>query len=329
MTIVRATRYANGEAVGSISFDGDDGEQSGAGNGRESDTGFDWIGLHSPSEAEMAAVARRYGLHPLAVEDALSGKQLPKVEPYHGHLFVTVRTAALEQGKICYGETALFVGRRFIVTVRLGSERGHASLRTHLEANPSLLVHGPDYVLHAILDYIVDGYFPVVDTLEDDVLAMEARLLDRFLSSEELHGLFSLRRDLVRFYRLLGPTEEMVSRLINIEHDEIDRAVIPYFRDILDHVRRAGFRIAGLKDTLLGTIEASSLLEQQRQGAITRQLAAWAAILAVPTALAGIYGMNFDHMPELHWKYGYFFIVGLMGVICGGLYLRFRKSRWL
>ncbi|WP_443970974.1 magnesium and cobalt transport protein CorA [Sphingobium sp. CR28] len=327
MTIVCATRYEQGRAVGSVSFD-----QETGGHGESpptSEQSFDWIGLHAPSESEMDLVARRYGLHPLAVEDALSGRQLPKVETYPGHLFITIRTAALEQGKICYGETAIFVGRHFIITVRLGSERGHASLRAHLEANPALLAHGSDYVLHAILDYIVDGYFPVIDTLEDDVLAMEARLLDRLLSPEELFDLFSLRRDLVRFYRLLGPSEEMVGHLINIRHDEIDKAVIPYFRDILDHARRAGFRITGLKDTLTGTIEASSLLEQQRQGAITRQLAAWAAILAVPTAIAGIYGMNFENMPELHWKYGYFFITGLMAVMCIGLYLRFRKSRWL
>ena len=176
---------------------------------------------------------------------------------------------------------------------------------------------------------MVDGYFPIIDTLEDDVLALETRTVDRFLSAEELHRLFALRRDLVRFQRLLGPTEEMVSHIIHVSHAEIDKSVIPYFRDILDHVRRAGFRLRGLHDTLNGTIEASSLLEQQRQGVITRQLAAWAAILAVPTAIAGIYGMNFQHMPELHWKYGYFLILGVMGMICGGLYRRFRRSGWL
>jgi magnesium transporter len=325
MTIIGATHYEQGRAVRTVDLTSV-AEADGGGQGRG---GFDWIGLHAPTEAEMAPIAARYGLHPLAVEDALVGRQLPKVETFPGHLFVTIRTASLENGTIFYGETAIFIGRHFIVTVRLGSDRGHGELRRHLEADPATLAHGPDYVLHAILDYLVDGYFPIVDTLEDDVLDMEARTMDRFLSAQELHRLFSLRRDLARFQRLLGPTEEMIGRLINIRHDEIDKVVIPYFRDILDHVRRAGFRIAGLKDTLIGTIEASSMLEQQRQGVITRQLAAWAAILAVPTAIAGIYGMNFENMPELRWKFGYYLVVGLMASFCVGLYLRFRKSGWL
>jgi magnesium transporter len=324
MTIICATHYEQGRAVRSLHFDTPE-----AASMPLSDKGFDWIGLHAPTEAEMAPIAARYGLHPLAVEDALIGRQLPKVETYPGHLFVTLRTAALINGTIAYGETAIFIGRQFIVSVRLGSDRGHGELRQHLEADPARLTHGPDYVLHGILDYLVDGYFPTVDTLEDDVLELETRTLDRFLAAEELHRLFALRRDLARFQRLLGPTEEMIGRLINIKHDEIDKAVIPYFRDVLDHVRRAEYRIAGLKDTLLGTIEASSLLEQQRQGIITRQLAAWAAILAVPTAIAGIYGMNFMNMPELRWKYGYFLIVGVMICLCSGLYLRFRRSHWL
>ncbi len=329
MTIVGATHYEKGRPAGLIHFEPIPPGDAGNVAAKLPTTGFDWVGLRSPSEAEMAPVAARYNLHPLAVEDALIGRQLPKVESYAEHLFVAIRTAALNNGKIVYGETAIFVNRRFIVTVRLSSERNHTDLRRLLEANPALLAHGTDYVLHAILDYVVDSYFPIIDTLEDDVLAQETRIIDRFLSAEELHRLFALRRDLVRFERLLGPTEEMINHFIHIRHSEIDASIIPYFRDILDHVRRAGFRLRGLHDTLTGTIEASSLLEQQRQGIITRQLAAWAAILAVPTAIAGIYGMNFEHMPELHWKYGYFVILGAMATICGGLYRRFRRTGWL
>ncbi len=290
---------------------------------------FIWIGLHEPGDAVLKRIQEHFGLHPLAVEDALDPKHLPKVEAYGDHLFLVVRTPRLEGDKIIYGNTAIFMGRQFIITVRHGSERSHSPVRTQLEATPWLLKQGPDYVLHAILDYIVDGYSDLVDAMEEKVLSMEDRAIAHFLGRAETGRIFMLRRELFRLQRILGPTEDLASRFINLEMPQIDANIYPYMRDLLDHIRRLVYRVEGLRDTLTSVIETSGLLEQQRQGAITRQLAAWAAILAVPTAIAGIYGMNFDIMPELRWKYGYYAIVGLMATVCLTLYVRFKRAGWL
>jgi magnesium transporter len=290
---------------------------------------FIWIGLSEPDEITVKRIQEHFGLHPLAVEDALDPKHLPKMESYGDHLFVVARTVHLENERIAYGNTAIFVGRQFIITVRHGSMRGHSPVRQQIEATPWLLKHGPDYVLHALLDFIVDGYFGVIDVVEEQVLAMEDHALDSFLDRAQTARLFTLRRDLFRLQRILGPMEDLANRFINIDLPQVDANIDPYFRDLADHIRRVSYRVAGLKDTLTSVIETSGLLEQQRQGAITRQLAAWAAILAVPTAIAGIYGMNFDIMPELRWEYGYYAIVGAMALICLTLYIRFKRAGWL
>lgn len=290
---------------------------------------FIWIGLHDPEEGMLTRIQEHFGLHPLAVEDALDPKHLPKVEPYGDHLFLVVRTAQLHGDKIAYGNTAIFMGRQFIITVRHGSDRAHSPVRHQLEATPWLLKQGPDHVLHAILDFVVDGYADLADAMEDKVLAMEDRAIENFLGRAETGRIFMLRRELFRFQRILGPTEDLASRFINLELPQIDANIQPYFRDLLDHIRRVQYRVEGLRDTLTSVVETSGLLEQQRQGVITRQLAAWAAILAVPTAIAGIYGMNFDLMPELRWKYGYFLVVGVMATICLSLYVRFKRAKWL
>jgi magnesium transporter len=242
---------------------------------------------------------------------------------------MVARTAMLTGDRIDYGNTAIFVGRQFIITVRHGSDRTHSPVRAQLEATPWLLKHGPDYVLHAILDFIVDGYFPVLDTLEEKVLAMEDHAIDTFLNRAETARLFTVRRELFKLERILGTMEDLSNQFLNLHLPQVDKEVHPYFQDLLDHIRRLIYRVSGLRETLTSVIETSGLLEQQRQGAITRQLAAWAAILAVPTAIAGIYGMNFDIMPELRWKYGYYAIVGVMATICLSLYVRFKRAGWL
>ncbi len=295
----------------------------------EKPTDFIWIGLHEPDDGMLVRIQDRFGLHPLAVEDALDPRHLPKMESYGDHLFVVARTVHLEEERISYGNTAFFVGRQFIVTVRHGSMRAHKGVRAQLEATPWLLKQGSDFVLHAILDFIVDGYFEVIDLVEEKVLAMEERALDTFLDRDETGRLFMLRRDLFRLKRILGPMEDLANRFVNIDLPQIDSDIEPYFRDLADHVRRVNYRVDGLRETLTSVIETSGLLEQQRQGVITRQLAAWAAILAVPTAIAGIYGMNFKFMPELEHRYGYFIVVGVMATICLTLFTRFKRVGWL
>jgi len=322
MTVIAARLYRDGKMVADIDLAKQIPHVDKPGD-------FIWIGMHEPDDGALKRIQEHFGLHPLAVEDALDPRHLPKMEPYGDHLFLVARTAHLNGDKIEYGNTAIFVGRQFIITVRHGSERAHSPLRAQLEATPWLLKHGPDYVLHAILDFVVDGYFPVVDALEEKVLAMEDNAIDMFLNRAETARLFTLRRELFRLQRILGPMEDLASQFLNLHLPQIDANIHPYFRDLLDHIRRVIYRAEGLRDTLTSVIETSSLLEQQRQGATTRQLAAWAAILAVPTAIAGIYGMNFEFMPELRWKHGYYVVVGVMATVCISLYVRFKRAGWL
>lgn len=322
MTIVAAYHYRNGKRVRAVAID----EKVDCPTDKSE---FVWIGLCDPTEAEMRILGEQYGLHPLAIEDALKANQLPKVDVYDDQLFVVARTAHLEADAIEYGETAIFVGHSHIISVRSGSARSHKQLRLHLEASPRLLVHGVDYVLHAILDFIVDGYLPIVETIEDDVLAMEQRTIDNFLRRDEITRIFTLRRELIRFQRVLGPMGEVASKMVRLDLPCIDADVKPYFSDVLDHVRRVQTMVDALREVLTSVFEFSNLLEQQRTGQITRQLASWAAILAVPTAIAGIYGMNFDNMPELRTRYGYFVVLGVIAAACSLLYWRFKKTGWL
>ena len=322
MSIVAAYLYRNGERAGPVALDEPD-------RCAPDRSEFVWIGLFEPTEAELRQLQENYGLHPLAIEDARKAHQLPKVDVFGDQLFVVARTAHFEDDRIAYGETAIFVSKNHVITVRHGSARAHTELRHQLEASPALLRHGVDYVLHAILDFIVDGYLPIVETIEEEVLETEQRMLDAFLEREEVRRLFTLRRELIRFQRVLGPMSEVCNRLMHLELPSLDPEVRPYFRDVLDHVRRVEARVGSLREILTSVFEASTLLEQQRQGMITRQLAAWAAILAVPTAIAGIYGMNFENMPELKTEYGYFTIVSMISVLCIALYIRFKKARWL
>jgi len=322
MTVVAAFKYRAGERAEAVDLTNPHKVEL-------AEDEFVWIGLREPEEAELRQLEQRFGLHPLAVEDAHKAHQQPKLEVYGDQLFIVATTAAFQNDSISYGETAIFLGKRHIITVRHGSVREHGGLRTQLEASSKLLAHGVDYVLHGVLDFIVDGYLPVVEEVEEDVLAIETSAVDAFLSREEISRLFALRREVIRFQRHLGPMTELCGKLVRLDLPVVDPQIRPYFRDILDHVQRVSARVDGLKDTIAGVFEVSTLFEQQRQSAITRQLAAWAAILAVPTAIAGIYGMNFEHMPELGTRYGYFVVIGVIAALCAWLYVRFRRSGWL
>ena len=322
MPVVAAYLYRNGRRVREVSID----EKVDCPQDKSE---FVWIGICDPTEAEMATLQGHYGLHPLAVEDAVNGDQLPKVDIYGDQLFVVARTASLAGDKIVYAETAIFVGHSHIISVRHGAARAHKALRAQLEAAPSLLVHGVDYILHAVLDFIVDGYLPLIETIEDEVLTMEQAALDGFLGRDEVTRIFTLRRELIRFQRILGPMAEVAGKMVRLDLPCIDKDATPYFSDVLDHVRRVQTRVDGLRDVLTSVFELSNLLEQQRTGTITRQLASWAAILAVPTAIAGIYGMNFTNMPELTTRYGYFVVLAVIVTTCSLLYVRFKRVGWL
>jgi len=321
MTIVAARRYRDGKLV-----DPDLPRDCAPPDKSE----FDWIGLVEPTAEEMAHFSAKYGLHPLAIEDSLTHPQAAKAESYGSQLFVIARTAAPAAGdKIAYGQTAIFLGKGFIVTVRQGSTRAHVDLRKELEAREERLAEGPDFVLHAVLDFIVDGYDPLLDGIEETVAELEEGALGGFPDQARIRRIFRLRHELRRFEAIAGQMEEVASKLTTSEQPAIDPRARVWFRDVFDHAHRAKTRARGLNETLGYILEVAGLLEQSRQGSITRQLAAWAAILAVPTAIAGIYGMNFAYLPELTWHYGYFIVLGAMLAICTGLFIRFRRIGWL
>ena len=322
MAVVAAYLYRDGVRVRSVSID----EKVDCADNRSE---FVWIGIADPTEDEMRSLQQCYDLHPLAIEDAIKANQLPKIDVYGDQLFVVARTARLHGEAIEYGETAIFIGHSHIITVRHGSERAHTALREQLEKAPKLLMQGTDYLLHAVLDYIVDGYAPLVDDIEEDVLEMESQAASSYLEREQVNHIFTLRRELSRLQRILGPMGEVALKLSRQELPCIEAPARPYFNDVQDHIRRVQGRVDGLRDALNSVFQLSTLIEQQRVGDITRKLASWAAILAVPTAIAGIYGMNFVNMPELHARYGYYVVLGVIVTICLWLYDRFKRTGWL
>ncbi|MGK6315686.1 magnesium and cobalt transport protein CorA [Neorhizobium sp. DT-125] len=321
MTVIASHLYRDGRRIEEVPF------HAAAIPARETD--FIWIGLHEPAPDELAFLKKSFGLHELSVNDALNPLQTPKLSAYDDQIFVLAQTAKLEGDRITYGRTAIFVGDRYIITVRHGSDRGHGELRGRLETSPHTLRHGTDYILHAILDFIVDGYLPIVRTIEDSVLDMERKMLDSFLDRAQIKRIFRLRREVILFQRVLDAMLDLCGKLVHLDLPCLDVEAKPYFRDALQHMHRVEQMVGGLREVITSVFEASNLLEQQRQGTITRQLASWAAILAVPTAIAGIYGMNFENMPELKMTYGYFTVLGIIAASCTVLYVGFKRAKWL
>ena len=320
--VVMAAAYSDGRRVSDI-------DVAEAGEWSRRPGHLVWIGLYEPSTDLLAQVQAQFGLHPLAIEDAKAAHQRPKLERYGDCTFVVTRTAQLVGGRIALGETHLFVGRGFVVTVRHGASVSYRPAREKAEACPKLLAHGEDYILYAVLDFIVDGYAPVMETVLAEVEAIEDRILRRELRQDEVERLYLLRRDLLRLRTAVVPLVEVCRKLEHGDLVAIDDEMQPLFRDVSDHLLRVQDEIDAVREVLAFAFEASLMLGQAQQTVITRRLAAWAAILAVPTAIAGIYGMNFENMPELKWRYGYFMVLGLIFTACVILHWRFRKSGWL
>jgi magnesium transporter len=320
--VVASAAYAGGRKVADVPLDEAQAWSEKPGH-------FVWIGLHEPGEDLLRLVQSQFGLHDLAVEDALKAHQRPKVEIYGKTLFVVLRTAQLEGRRIVYGETHVFVGKGFVVSVRHGASSSYGLVRKRCESMPDLLVHGEDFVLYSILDFVVDCYGPVLDALEAEVEGHEECAAGPAAADADVHRIVQLRRDLAHFGRIVSPLQEACLRLERFEMPMIDDAMRPYYRDVHDHVLRIRDGVDSLRETLSFSFEAAMLMASARQNDVMKKLAAWAAILAVPTAIAGIYGMNFKNMPELEWTYGYPGIVAVIALICGILYARFRKIGWL
>jgi len=320
--VVAAGVYVDGRRVANIAIDD-------ASSWRSKPGHVVWIGLHEPDMSVLTRVQRQFELHDLAIEDPDHAHQRPKIEQYGDALFVVARTAQLDGDSIAFGETHLFVGEGYIVSVRHGASTSYRSVRERCESCPRALARGEDYILYAILDFIVDNYSPVLETIQEEVEAMEAQVLASAMTQAQIERLYLLRRDLLRLRNAVGPLVEVCRRL---EHDNLPMVrstMQPLFRDVTDHVRTVQERIDSLREVLAFAFEASLLVGQAQETAVSKKLASWLAIIAVPTAIAGIYGMNFPNMPELSWRYGYAGVLAVMFGSAVALYRLFRRSGWL
>jgi magnesium transporter len=320
--VVAASVYADGRRIADIPIDE-------AGAWRDRPGHVVWIGLFEPSTDLLNRVQRQFNLHPLAIEDAGQAHQQPKLEQYGEALFIVARTAQILKGRIAFGETHLFVGKGYVVSVRHGASASYTTVRQHCESCPLVLSHGEDYILYAILDFIVGNYSPVLAEINSEVEGIEDSIFDNSLELRGVDRLYMLRRELLRLRNAAIPLLDVCQRLEHADVLPIDPPMQARFRDVTDHLRRIKEEIDTLREVLAFAFEASIMIQQMTQNEITKRLTAWAAILAVPTVVAGIYGMNFKYIPELEWEPGYFVVLAGMLAASVGLYAWFRRLRWL
>jgi len=289
---------------------------------------FIWIGLQEPDEAMLKTIQKEFGLHDLAIEDALRAHQRPKIETYADTLFVVLRTVQIKDGHVDLGETHFFVGQNFIVTVRHGSSIAYVDVRTRCESTPHLL-RGPAFALYALMDAIVDQYFPVINALEDDLTTIEENIFHEKLRRDNTAKIYYLKRQLLDVKRSVSPLIDICNRLMRFDLNFIDQETKPYFRDIYDHSVRINEMVDNSRELLSAALEANLSMVSISQNEIAKRFAGWAAIIGVPTMIAGFYGMNFTYMPELQWAWSYPTVIAFTIGICLFLYMRFKKSGWL
>ena len=294
------------------------------------DRGFVWIGLYEPSEEEFDSIQREFELHELAVEDAIKAHQRPKLEVYGNTLFVVLKTARYVDPDevVQLGEILAFLGEDFVITVRHGVASALEGVRERLEHDPDHLKHGPGAVLHAIVDQVVDDYAPAVEGLGEDIEQVEDEVFSASRSNPS-ERIYKLKREVLEFNRAVSPLTEPVERLARGRYELIHPEVRTYFRDVNDHLVRVHEQVEGYRELLTSVLAANLTQVSVRQNDDMRKISAWVAIAAVPTMIAGIYGMNFERMPELRWTFGYPLIVGVMVAACTALYRNFKRVGWL
>ena len=320
--LVNCVAYANGRRIGDIATEeiSDYLERPGT---------FVWVALKDPTDAELAQMQEEFGLHPLAVEDASHGHQRPKIEEYGDSVFCVLHNVECVDNDLQVGEVSLFVGPNYLLSVRKGTEHGFVSVRERAEREPQLLSHGSGFVFYAIMDAVVDRYFPVVDTLETRLEKLEARIFEGMAPRENIEALYDLKRELMVVRHAVEPLIEAVQKLYGGRVPQVCQGTQDYFRDIYDHLLRVSQQLDGLRDMVITAMSVNLSMIQLFESEVTKRLAAYAALVAVPTLIAGIYGMNFEHMPELKWWFGYPLSLSLMAGIDFYLFRRFRRAGWL
>ncbi|MGJ7510718.1 magnesium/cobalt transporter CorA [Variovorax sp. GT1P44] len=293
---------------------------------------FVWVALHDATPEELNEVQAEFGLHPLAVEDAQHGHQRPKVEEYEDSIFAVMHLLepeGSETSRLNIGEIDVFVGHNYVVSVRNRSEHGFTEVRERCEREPALLKHGPGFVLYALMDAVVDRYFPIIDAFEVEIETIERRIFTKGAARESIKRLYDLKQRLTVLKHAVAPLLEGAGKLHGGRVPQICMGSQEYFRDVVDHLGRINSSIDAIRDTIGTAIQVNLSMVTIEDGEVTKRLAAWAAIFAVCTAFAGIWGMNFKHMPELEWRYGYVAALALIVGFCGYLYYRFRRAGWV
>jgi len=298
--------------------------------------GFVWLGLYEPTEEELSAIGERYGLHPLAVEDAVYAHQRPKLEHYDDGLFMVLKTATYVEHEqltatsevVDTGEVMVFLGADYVITVRHGEHSGLTDLRARLEEQRDLLCLGPSAVLYAVADLVVDTFVEVAGAVTDDVDELEASVFSPE-RTDDIGRLYQLKRELMSLRKAVSPLEVPLQKLAERQVDPVPEAMRSYFRDVQDHAIRVRDQVGGLDELLSSILQASLARTTLADNEDMRKISAWAGIIAVPTAIAGIYGMNFEQMPELEWRYGYLLVWLVILGACFFLYRGFKRNGWL
>lgn len=290
---------------------------------------FVWVALKDATAEELTEMQSQFGLHELAVEDASHGHQRPKLEEYGDSLFAVVQTVAAAGDELNVGELSIFAGRNYVLSVRNRTEQGFTNVRHRTEREPHLLKLGSGFVLYALIDAVVDRYFPVLDGLEDGLERLEERIFSGIPSRENIESLYALKQKLTTLKHASGPLQETVGKLHGGRVPEMCVNTQDYFRDVYDHLLRINQSIDSLRDMVTTAISVNLSLITVHENETVKRLAAYAALVAVPTMIAGVYGMNFEHIPELKWMWGYPLSLALMVGIDSYLFYRFRKAKWL
>jgi magnesium transporter len=290
---------------------------------------FVWVALKDATEAELAEMQEEFDLHPLAVEDARHGHQRPKLDEYGNSLFVVLNTIEVAGDELRVGELDIFVGRNYVLSIRRGTEHGFQDVRARCEREPELLRHGSGYVLYALMDAVVDRYFPVLGAVEMELENIEGQLFSGSAPRSNIERLYYVKQKLTTLKHATGPLLEYTGKLFGGRVPGVCSGLGEYFRDVYDHLVRLNQSIDAARDTVTTAIQVNLAMITIGESEVTKRLAAYAALVAVPTMIVGIYGMNFEHMPELKWSFGYPLVMAVMVAIDGYLFYRFRKAGWL
>lgn len=288
-----------------------------------------WVAVRDPSPQELDQLEEQFDLHPLAIEDARHGHQRPKFEEYGDSLFFVMHMIEPEGDELRVGEVNIFVGRNYVLSVRMRSERNFQDVRARCEREPELMQHGTGYILYALMDAVVDRYFPILDSIESQLEVIEGKIFSGKSPGANIEALYGIKQDLMILKHATAPLLEAVGKLYGGRVPQICTGLGDYFRDVSDHLVRINQSIDAARDMVTTAISVNLSLITLQESEVTKRLAGYAALVAVPTLIAGIYGMNFDHMPELKWVWGYPLSLAAMVIIDSYLFYRFRKAKWL